>query len=162
MERIRTELRALQRGSVLVGWPGNSPRHREVIHTTGTNGKRRARKSKVESPMTVAALAVAHEYGIPARNLPSRPVMRQAAQMYSKSLEAFNRRLLLAIYSGAILPSRALAQLGVFWEGKLKQTFRTGTFTPLKRATILAKGSSKPLIDSGQLRGSVTSRVVSG
>jgi hypothetical protein len=35
-----------------------------------------------------------------------------------------------------------------------------GKFAPLKAKTIKRKGSSKPLIDTGQLRQSITYRVV--
>lgn len=83
--------------------------------------------------------------------------MRQTNQRHSRELQSITAELLRRIYAGRILPSKALTQLGVFWEGKIKQTFRDGVFAPLRPATIARKGSSKPLIDSGQLRQSVTS-----
>ncbi len=159
--RIQRELGALERGSVFVGWPGNSPQHREVKHRIDSKGKTRTSKGKRLSSMTMAAIALVHEFGSPKRNIPARPIMRQTNQRHSKDLVGFNRRILLAICEGRVLPTRALAQLGVFWEGKIKGMFRSGSFAPLKRSTIIAKGSSRPLIDSGQLRGSVTSVVKS-
>ena len=42
----------------------------------------------------------------------------------------------------------------------MKNTFTTGSFTPNKPATIKRKGSSRPLIDTGHLRQSITSKVV--
>lgn len=162
LERIKRELRILDRGRALVGWPGNGRKHREVTHFRQKNGNVGRRKSKAPGSVDVATIAIIHEFGSPKNNLPARPVMRQTNQRHARELQGFTRRLLLAIYGGRILPSKALAQLGVFWEGKIKQTFRDGVFAPLRPATIARKGSSKPLIDSGQLRQSVTSVVVGG
>lgn len=160
LARIKQELRALHRGHALVGWPGNGPKHREVTHFRQKNGNVGRRKAKVPGKVDIASLAIIHEFGSPKNNLPARPVMRQTNQRHSKALQGVTRRILVSIYEGRLLPTQALRQLGVFWEGKIKQTFRDGMFAPLRPATIAKKGSSKPLIDSGQLRQSVTSRVV--
>ena len=154
--RIEHELRTLSHGAVFVGWPGQRTLHRPVNHIRGTIGGVRARP-KPREPLDVARLAIIHEFGSPKNNLPARPVMRQTNQRHARELQPILAGMLRRIYAGRILPSKALAQLGVFWEGKIKQTFRDGVFAPLRPATIARKGSSKPLIDSGQLRQSVTS-----
>jgi len=50
---------------------------------------------------------------------------------------------------------------GVFLEGKIKETIQRGRseWPPLKPATIKRKKSSKPLIDTGKLLNSITSKV---
>ena len=156
LDRIKHELHTLSRGMVCVGWPGQTKIHQPVNHMRGTIGGVRARP-RPRPPLDVATLAVIHEFGSPKNNIPARPVMRQTNQRHSRELQSIMPALLRRIYAGRILPSKALAQLGVFWEGKIKQTFRDGVFVPLRPATIARKGSSKPLIDSGQLRQSVTS-----
>jgi hypothetical protein len=159
MSRIRKEIELLGKGYVLVGWPGDGPTHREVTHTTSKSGRTRAKKG-AHTSIPVAAIALVHEFGSPANNIPERPVMRKTNRAYSRALAFAMARVVRQIYAGKLLPSMALKQLGVFWEGRIKTTFREGFFAPLKPATIARKGSSKPLIDSGQLRQSVTSRVV--
>lgn len=159
MARIQRDLVALNRGRALVGWPGNGPKHKEVAHVTGKDGNTRAKKSKKDSPVDVATIAVIHEFGSPKNNIPSRPLMRQTAQVYGRTaLPVVAKKLYRNVLAGTTSPAQAFRQLGVFWEGRLKRMFREGVFKPLKPATIARKGSSRPLIDSGQLRNSITSR----
>lgn len=160
MERILKSIGNLPKGYVMVGWPGKGPAHKEVSHELGKDGTIKAKKGKTDSPMTVAQIAVIHEFGAPAAGIPSRPVMKQTNLKYRASLAPFQAQLLSQIYRGTLTPEQALKQMGVYWEGRLKGMFREGQFTPLKPATIRRKGSSRPLIDSSQLRNSVTSRVV--
>ena len=160
MSRITKDLRELGSGAVLVGWPGNGKKHREVVHVRKANGTTSTRKKKTETPMDVARLAIIHEFGSPKNNLPARPVMRQTNQKYGRSIPGVISRLTKEVIAGSRTPGQALARLGVYWEGRIKLMFREGVFRPLKPATIARKGSSKPLIDSGQLRQSVTSVVV--
>ena len=54
MKAIEERFRALSRGSVVVGYPGDGPMHEG-------------------GEMPVAALAIVHEYGVPDRNIPARP-----------------------------------------------------------------------------------------
>jgi hypothetical protein len=50
----------------------------------------------------------------------------------------------------------ALGQMGNFLVGAVRKQIRNGHFVPLKPATIRRKGSSKPLIDTGQMMNGVT------
>ncbi len=159
MTRIRDEIRLLEKGYVLVGWPGGGPNHREVTHLRTSSGKTRSKKGSVTT-LPIAAIALVHEFGSPEDNLPARPVMAKTNRAYAKRLGPVMVKVVRDIYAGKLLPSTALKQLGVYWEGRIKAMFREGAFAPLRPATIAAKGSSKPLIDSGQLRQAVTSRVV--
>jgi len=54
-----------------------------------------------------------------------------------------------------------LRKAGVFLEGAIKQKITQGdpSWPPLKPETIKRKGSSKPLIDTGKLRASITHKV---
>ena len=54
-----------------------------------------------------------------------------------------------------------LRKAGAFLEGAIKQKITQGdpSWPPLKPETIKRKGSSKPLIDTGKLRASITHKV---
>ncbi|RLI74767.1 hypothetical protein DRO97_05075 [Archaeoglobales archaeon] len=54
-----------------------------------------------------------------------------------------------------------LKKAGAFLEGAIKETITKGRpeWSPLKPETIKRKGSSKPLIDTGKLRASITHRI---
>ena len=45
-------------------------------------------------------------------------------------------------------------------EGAMKLKFTDGTLTPNAPSTIKKKGSSRPLIDTGQLRQSISNKVI--
>lgn len=158
--RIMKALLGMSNQRVMVGWPGDGPVHSDVEHTIGKSGKIRTKKHKRSAGMTVAQIAVVHEFGAPLVGIPARPVMAQTNKKYREAMGPLQARLLKQIYEGKLSEAQALKQLGVFWEGRIKAMFREGTFAKLKPATIAAKGSSAPLIDTAQLRNSCTSRVV--
>lgn len=56
---------------------------------------------------------------------------------------------------------RILRIAGAFLEGKIKEkiTYSDPDWPPLKPETVKRKGSSKPLIDTGKLRNSITHKV---
>jgi phage gpG-like protein len=56
---------------------------------------------------------------------------------------------------------QGLRRAAAYLEGEIKKTITAGRseWKPLKPATIRRKGSSKPLIDTGKLRASITHRV---
>lgn len=108
-----------------------------------------------------AELGAVHEYGtedgsIPARHWLSRPINQHQAAY----VEALGKLVKQSIEHGTD-PERALTLLGLRAEADVKNFLRAGGAQPPNSpATIERKGSSTPLIDSGQLLGSVTSRVV--
>jgi phage gpG-like protein len=55
---------------------------------------------------------------------------------------------------------RALALVGQMMESDMRSAIAAGIPPPNAARTIAAKGSSKPLVDSGQLRASISSAVV--
>lgn len=141
---------------VMVGLPGvGSP---PAIETVYQDGKAVGTRP---SGMTVAALGVIHEYGSPSNNIPSRPFMRQTWGRSRWATLGIIRQMYLQITSPSKKMSirQALGVIGAFYEGRVKDTLVNGTFAPLKRATVVRKGSSKPLIDTGLMRNSVTHKV---
>ncbi len=118
-------------------------------------------KAKGDSP-TNADIGLAHEVGVKSRNLPRRswlkePLEDHLSQHFAKLGKVAIEKMLFANYQ------IAYAQLGVIGEIIVQKGFETGGYgkwKPLKAATIAAKGSDAILIDTAQLRRSVTSEVV--
>ena len=107
---------------------------------------------------TNASLAAIHEFGAPAAGIPSRPFMRGTVER-EQSLIA--RMLDRAARRGAMPQGNLLRELGVVGERVRAEMIRTIDNTiglaELKQATIDAKGGkSRPLIDSGTLKNSIT------
>ena len=108
-------------------------------------------------PITLGNLARIHEFGT--GHIPARPFVTPALKQ--------NRRKYLRLAGSQITPVilgrrtttsvwHLLGQEAV----KDVQTYMvTASFTPLSPKTVKRKGSSKPLIDTGQLRQSITYQV---
>lgn len=101
----------------------------------------------------MVSIAAAHEFG--SSRTPARPFMAQAfaknkEQLYTIAKDEWNKVLL-----GQSSASRSLGLLGTWYQAKIQQTIRNGSFVPNAPETITRKGSSKPLIDTGQLINSI-------
>lgn len=145
--RIKKDLRGLNSYAALVGIPSTAPRPVD-------------KKTKKPLAINMASLALIHERGSAANNIPARPFMKQTRQRAEGRFARLLRRLYKQVVDGKVRPFDGLSKLGMAYEGEMKNTFTTGSFTPNKPATIKRKGSSRPLIDTGHLRQSITSKVV--
>jgi phage gpG-like protein len=123
----------------------------EVGAFGGHSGKR---------PITMPDLAAIHEYGAPSRNIPERSFVRASITLnqskYGKFLLGEVKSLLLL----KTTPMKIKQILGMQAAADVQMYMVNGKFAPLKAKTIKRKGSSKPLIDTGQLRQSITYKVV--
>lgn len=103
----------------------------------------------------VALIAAVHEFGSPQKGIPERPFLRTTIQENRAKYVQLNRRNLVEVLNGKMNVEQALGQLGEVAKGDVQAKIASGGFAPLKEATIKRKGSSKPLIDTGQLRQSI-------
>lgn len=108
------------------------------------------------SAASVADVAAINEFGM---GVPERSFLRSTIDAgrgkYAKLLRGIGQ----AMVAGKISPSRGAALVGEIVVGDIKQTIADGVPPPNAESTIVAKGSSTPLIASGQLRGAITYRV---
>lgn len=114
--------------------------------------------------ITNVELGSIQEFGSVARNIPPRSFLRvPLKKKKSKLIKAISssKQIGQALAEGR--DTKALELIGVTAESIVLGAFRTngyGTWQPIKESTIKSKGSNKPLIDTGQLRRSITSKVV--
>jgi hypothetical protein len=110
-----------------------------------------------EGEINNATLAYIHEHGSPARNIPARPFLAPGLKRAQSAMVGVLKAAIAAAVRGdrgAV--ERGLNQAGVIGVDSVQHQIRTGPHAPLKAATIRRKGSSKPLIDTGQMLQSVT------
>lgn len=101
-----------------------------------------------------AIIAASHELGL--GNNPERSFLRSTMiEQADKYAKLIGETIPQAIKSGTS-ERDAYSKLGTIAMNDVKLKIASGPFTPLKQATIDRKGSSKPLIDSGNLRQSIT------
>lgn len=116
-----------------------------VVNVGVPEGKRE------EDGTPVAMIAAVHEFGSPSQGIPERPFLRVAVQRNRQKYVRLNRINLVKMLRGQAAVEQALGQLGEMAKGDVQTEIRSGDFAPLKPATIKRKGSSRPLIDTGQM-----------
>lgn len=122
-----------------------------------------------KQPLTNALLAFVHEFGrksapkIPARSFIKMPLELHLAEFIESKKSLTRQAMERAIAAGKGEDfSRKIAMVA---EECIQTAFRTrgwGEWKPDAPATIAAKGSDAPLIDTGELRRSITSEVIKG
>lgn len=111
-----------------------------------------------------ALIAVCMEYGVPSKNIPSRPFLRSTFLLRRKDIIAFQHRMVRLVLQGNIDEITALSMIGEYVVSLIKETivvYGKRIFEPLKPKTIKAKGGkTTPLINTGSLLNSITWKIV--
>jgi len=110
---------------------------------------------------TTAMVGAFHEFGL---GVPQRAWLSTAIDDHRDQIVGMASKLEDAVTLGKISPERALRQLAQFVEDKVKGKIHwgDGSWPALSEATIAKKGSSKPLVDTGQLLQSIRGKVHMG
>ena len=107
----------------------------------------------------LALIAAVHEFGSEDKGIPERPWLRTSIRENSDKRRKLNKATLVKIVKGTLTIDQALGQLGLIASADAQKKVRTGPFAPLAQSTIKAKGSSKPLIDTGNFIQNIISEV---
>ena len=118
---------------------------------------REAAKKRIES---VATIASKNEFGFGKSN-PKRSFIRAwlDSQKGRANLKKLQRALAVRRFQKKETVESSLKKIGVFAVGQIKKFIADGVPPPNDPATIARKGSSKPLIATGQMRSSITYRL---
>lgn len=110
--------------------------------------------------ITNAELGIIHEFGVPERGIPERSFLRSTVSEESaKNLGRLGNVQIAEFLEGKTSAHDVFATIGVYLQGKIVEKITDGEFEPNNENTVKRKGSSKPLIDTGQLRASITYEV---
>jgi phage gpG-like protein len=113
------------------------------------------------SPLTLLEVAAIHEFGAPAAGIPQRSFIRAGVDAQLPEIQRVQRALAAQTIRGALTLDVALDRLGAKVAALLQNRIAAGIDPPNSAATIARKGSSKPLVDTGQLKAAITWRVLS-
>lgn len=105
--------------------------------------------------INMAQLASVHEYGSPKKGIPERSFIRSWVDNNQPEIMRRIERMVKGIIDGKVTPEIALKTIGVFASGGIKKQLKSISTPPLSEKTIKEKGSSQPLIDTGQMRSSI-------
>jgi hypothetical protein len=135
--RILDDLKDLKRAKTKVGYYGDGSGDPET---------------------NIAARAAIHVFGSRDGTIPRRDFMGYAFDTGKKQIEKQVRILVGRLYQtkGRASVRNLVATLGEFHVGQIKEAIARGPWEPLAPSTIRQKGSSQPLIDTGEMRNSVT------
>lgn len=132
-----------------------SPNFEVIVGVVGDE----AAAQHTEAGIPVGELAAIHEFGL--GNVPPRPFMRfgfdKRRRLYARQMEQVFRT---TNNRGQLGPK--LVKFGRGIAADIRKDVRTDSLglERLKRATVEAKGHGVPLVDTGELTGAITARVV--
>lgn len=107
-----------------------------------------------DSGLTVAEVGNYNEFGT--TRIPERSFIRSTTREKRKDIVKLQEKLLKKIQSGDMEIKQALGLVGTFVAGEITQKTVSIKSPPNNPYTIIKKGSSNPLIDTGQLKNSIT------
>jgi len=117
-----------------------------------------------KSGLSTIEIAAVHEFGSPAAGIPERSFIRRTMTEKKPEIDKAIEKLAAQIVNGSLDPEKAFAVLGQLGAAEVKKTITEGSGVPppLQSETIARKGSSRPLVDTGRLLGSIGYEVGKG
>lgn len=135
---------------------------RVAVGVPAVQALRRPEPGEKGAPANNAMLAYIHENGCPAARIPPRPFLRPTIKMLRGDIASHFKQIAQNALKGRLgAVERGYHILGLKVSTAVKMKINTGPFQPLSSVTIerrRARGrtGTKPLIDTGQLRNSIT------
>lgn len=111
-----------------------------------------------QSRQSIAQIASYHEYGT--KHIPKRSMIFKWVEQRKKQIVDASVLIAGQIVEKRISARQGIGKLGAFAQGDIQARMSEGIPPPLSEVTIKRKGSSTPLIDTGQMRASVSYRVI--
>lgn len=127
------------------------------------NGRTYTKKERVYGGLGNANILAIMEAGSPVNNIPARPLLEPVRKKHEDKINSYLADVVLALLEGDKNEADMLMEeLALRMETWTKQFFTDPDNGWVKNApsTIRAKGSDKPLIDTGSLRQSIRGVVV--
>ena len=106
--------------------------------------------------ITVFQIGMIHEFGVPEKNIPRRSFIRVPIENNIKEITKLIENNHKLVSENAMSAKVALDRIGIKAQNTIKESFRNNDWKANSRATVKRKGSSRPLIDKGQLIGSIS------
>lgn len=135
-KKFYAELEKLKQNEVFIGYQAGHAKHTDEDGNTAD----------------MAEIAMFNELGT--STSPPRPFLRMTVDENKDKINQFVETQTKRIAQGASA-EQCLKQMGAFGVSLVQEKIGNGTFEPNAESTVKAKGSDKPLIDTGQMRQSV-------
>lgn len=129
----------------------------------GKNGRTYTKKERIYGGLGNANILAIMEAGSPVNNIPARPLLEPVRKKYEKQIDEYLENVVISLLMGdRDGADRLMEELALRVETWTKKFFTDpdNGWAENAPSTIRAKGSDKPLIDTGELRKSVRAVVV--
>lgn len=107
----------------------------------------------------VAYVAAIQEFGSPKNNIPQRSFMRTSMEEKRAEWIDLLQRGANRVMSGQFGADQMLGGFGMKAAGDVREKIASIESPPLKDATVKRKGNAKPLVDTGLMLATLTSKV---
>lgn len=107
-------------------------------------------------PITNAELMFIHTNGSPVRNIPKRPTIEPTIEENKERISEMFKKAVNKVLANKGDGRADLEKIGLWTVNKIKAKFGSDELVPNAPSTIAQKGDNNPLIDTGQLRNSIT------
>ena len=160
--KLVAEIKKLDGSRTHVGWfgrggdPSTDVAARAIVNEHGAT----IRVTKKMRGFLAGALGIYLKKSTRVIRIPARPFMAKTIALFKRKLSermAIEYNNLLNGKQGA---KKTLSRLGEYWVGRIKFTILRVKFKSNHPATIKKKGSSRPLVDTGQMINSTDHREV--
>lgn len=149
VSEVMKGVKALTRSEVLIGIPDTRAERKPVDGETGP-------------PTSNALIGYVQEFGSPEKNIPARPFLIPGVQsIKDKAIPVLKKAGQAALEGDGKDVAKSLMTVGLMGQGAVQRKITEGPFEPLSERTLKAReargrAGTKPLLDTGQLRASVT------
>ncbi len=126
------------------------------VHAAEGGAPHAAPEGGKAAPMTLIDVATANEYGI---NVPERSFIRDWADQHEARNRDSLRKVGITILRGTYDVETGFSRLGIVFQGEIQARIVAGIAPENAESTIKKKGSSTPLVNTGQLKASILWKV---
>lgn len=147
LKRIMKELDALNGSYTLVG-----------IQSTAKSKRQRKNGRVRDAGESIAQIAAANEFGT--RKIPPRPFIRPMVLENREKINKYSEIQLMQMYMGKRTAREAIGRIGELGQNLTIEKLDSVYNPPNSPITVAIKGSSKPLVDTGQMRAAIKYVVV--
>lgn len=121
---------------------------------------KRTRTGQKGGKLSLVEVAFLHEFGAPAAKIPQRSFIRATVDKHAAEVKELQTSLAARVLKGTMSIEQAAGLLGAKLAAWCQNAISDGIPPALAPSTIARKKSSKPLVDTGQLKSSITWQVI--
>lgn len=140
-----------------------SSKGRESHVKVGMIANSKGRELDEAGKITMVELAAIHEFGSPAAGVPERSFIRRTFKDYEAELATITTAIATQFVAGAFDLEKALNKIGAWGAGAIRRRVTKDMIPPPNApSTVKAKGSSRPLVDTGRMLNAISWKVWMG